>query len=403
MSLSVTFKFNKAGQGLFYTGILKAGNKHFTFVYDCGSDSNKSYILEEIRDFKNILINKTLNLLIVSHFHRDHINRISDLLKDIDCNRVMMPYLEPAERLYLYLTTQNKDSEYINFLLDPVKFFEDKNVQQIILLGPSENNESNIVPDFEPINPEYVINGNFDGDIDKCLQESDKLKQKFLVNENISSISIDKLLFFNSKGKIILLKCWEFIFFQRKYQNINFSVVQSELKEIIDRNGIYSIFNFKKRSLINNIYNNYFSNSNLTSLVIYHGIMDNLETLLKSKILYFLTQQTILYSNILHSGTLLTGDIDINTEKKHDEIINYFNQYLKNISIFQIPHHGSDDNWFVSTINNLNISEFYIINFGFGNIHYHPSEDVLNDILINFDKILLFNTQFSTILYIFNS
>lgn len=53
--------------------------------------------------------------------------------------------------------------------------------------------------------------------------------------------------------------------------------------------------------------------------------------------------------------------------------------------MFQIPHHGSIHNWYI--IKDEIISEIYIISFGYGNKHKHPSIGTINDLLMSHKKI----------------
>lgn len=89
------FVFQPAGQGLFYTG--RVGK--FNFVYDCGTNSKNTPLSTAIKSYASKL--KTpLDLLIISHFHQDHINGIPRLLVAVDkINKVSLPYLSSVERL----------------------------------------------------------------------------------------------------------------------------------------------------------------------------------------------------------------------------------------------------------------------------------------------------------------
>ena len=112
-SVRAHFRFNKAGQGCFYTGWFQSEKNHFSLVYDCGTDSTSQYLENEIRKFKTLLLTKNnnrLNLLIISHFDKDHVNKIDELLKDISgVDQVILPYLLPKERMWLYFTDENID------------------------------------------------------------------------------------------------------------------------------------------------------------------------------------------------------------------------------------------------------------------------------------------------------
>jgi len=112
MQMYVTCKVNRAAQGLFYSGIIHNDNDKYTFVYDCGTDSpgcagNMSVLCESICEFKS-QIDKKIDLLIISHFHYDHISGIQELLEGIKVDTVVMPYTSDIERL-LYIASFDKD------------------------------------------------------------------------------------------------------------------------------------------------------------------------------------------------------------------------------------------------------------------------------------------------------
>ena len=148
MSVHGTFRFHPIGQGLFYSGILmkKDGrqNHQFSFVYDCGTDSPRDFLWEEIDRFK-LLLKKTgpkdtkkLDLLIVSHLHDDHVNGLERLLDGVEVDTVVMPYLSDGLSYMARLESSYDEAFLQSFYLDPVAWFESKGVRRILLLGADE-------------------------------------------------------------------------------------------------------------------------------------------------------------------------------------------------------------------------------------------------------------------------
>ena len=70
VAIKVRFDFNKVGQGLFYSGDIG----RFNFVYDCGCsrDFLKKIGVKVIGPYKRRMDRKTIDLLVISHFHDDH-------------------------------------------------------------------------------------------------------------------------------------------------------------------------------------------------------------------------------------------------------------------------------------------------------------------------------------------
>lgn len=98
----VMMRQHAVGHGGFHTGVLGGVCPELRWVYDCGSlrEAGKLRLTEEI----NRLADKgggrlTLDFLFLSHFDRDHINGLEELMATVDVRRVVMPYLDDLQRL----------------------------------------------------------------------------------------------------------------------------------------------------------------------------------------------------------------------------------------------------------------------------------------------------------------
>lgn len=149
MNINGAFRFHNIGQGLFYSGLLNKSDSNsqstFSFVYDCGTFSSKTLLRQEIDAYKLLLPgvrnsrNKKLDLLIVSHLHDDHVNGLEYLLKDVDVETVVMPYVDDGLKLLARLESAS-DNEFLQtFYLDPVAWFISKGVRRILLLGSDDS------------------------------------------------------------------------------------------------------------------------------------------------------------------------------------------------------------------------------------------------------------------------
>lgn len=130
--INCRFDFHPVGQGLFYSGQLcsrrdaSAPNpERFDFVYDCGTSNAKRYITDALDGYDV----DGLDLLVISHFHADHMNGVKALLgKTQGVREVVLPYLFPAERLLagagyaIANDLDGLDADYISFLVDPVGY-----------------------------------------------------------------------------------------------------------------------------------------------------------------------------------------------------------------------------------------------------------------------------------------
>ena len=101
------FRFYPVGQGLFYYGSINDGE--ITFVYDCGTSSDfgrlKDFIDElSVERHMKFGYNKPLDFVVISHFHRDHINGLPYLRTKIGYEKIYVPYIhEKFEYVEAYI------------------------------------------------------------------------------------------------------------------------------------------------------------------------------------------------------------------------------------------------------------------------------------------------------------
>ena len=141
-SIIAKFDFRPIGQGLYFTGKFNhvVSGDSFTMVYDCGhstGNTNASYIDAEIDEFL-LEIGDKIDMLVISHFHADHINKITELLtKSRGAKEVYLPYLSDDDK-YLYLidnlfgSNSNKESVR-SFINDPGYIIRKKELDESIL------------------------------------------------------------------------------------------------------------------------------------------------------------------------------------------------------------------------------------------------------------------------------
>lgn len=395
--INIDFKFRPVGQGAFYSGIFRHRNgNQFSFVYDCGTHSSRQYIDQEIEKFVHETEHKKINVLVISHFHADHINKIADLLTHTGGARyAILPYLTPEELILAYTDAllSDGDPDTLSFIQDPVTFLTERKVEKIIYIHPDDESGLGDTdnPNIKDINPESP-------DFDFVLLN--ELKPHPQKAENIS------VSHFYDTGRFTLVGFWEFKFFNKTrtpaiianfIQDIktllgitNFSF--DDIAEYIENNkttfeltfsGIYSR-NFGFRQLIND-----------TSLVIYHGPLIKMDGYHRR---YFRNYIGIYVWRWRCPGTILTGDI-IFDQSCYDNIrLKWVNpRYNNYVGIFQIPHHGANNYIVDSIFPNYPQVQYWVINFGLGNTHKHPHQNIVN--LIEANKIggkIFANTQINS-------
>ncbi|HKO78231.1 MAG TPA: hypothetical protein VJU52_13525, partial [Flavobacterium sp.] len=114
MSFNQEFTIHPVGQGLFYSGKITHNTEvKFRMVFDCGS-LTKGAGQDEVDIYRDadFLGKKVLDLLVISHFDRDHVYHIGRLLADgIKVKKLVMPFITFSERLFLvarYIELNNK-------------------------------------------------------------------------------------------------------------------------------------------------------------------------------------------------------------------------------------------------------------------------------------------------------
>ncbi|QPH87335.1 hypothetical protein [Campylobacter concisus] len=367
------FKFDMVGQGLFYWGILNVNgcqninDCQFSFVYDCGSTS-QTRINERVKSFKKILgHNNELDMLVISHFDKDHMNGISELLRDTKVKNIFIPYYHL--------------DDYLLFVCFIYGYGIAANIGNIILV-PSTNN----------MNGGIGILGDDYIELPRANDIPGKMK---IPNKNV---------FINNKEEFDLKEIWEFKFYNVELKSKDYEGIESEIKKKLDDSSLEEFI--KKpgsEKELQEIYKKYIkthhnnSKQNQSSLCLYHGPRDDLRLLMRHRCIcglklsryihdfYRFYVRKLRFCELMSNGTILTGDISLvdsasDKEKPYYEsFIQCFENYLKRTGVFQIPHHGSKNTWNKQILEDFPNSIF--VNSASENNHNHPDRIVLCDIL----------------------
>lgn len=124
--------FHSVGQGLFSSGMLAEPEgwhrPAYRWVYDCGTCSPKHHLDSSISFLENqggrIVEGKPfLDLVVVSHFDRDHINGLVTLLSKFHVRDLLLPYLPLWQRLTIAASeVASTGSALSRFLINPAAF-----------------------------------------------------------------------------------------------------------------------------------------------------------------------------------------------------------------------------------------------------------------------------------------
>lgn len=120
-------EFWNVGQGLFSSGHIQMGNApSFHWVYDCGTNSSQKLIQNAVQKYNQQENNADIDLLVLSHFDKDHISGVKELLKNgRKIKRWIVPYYPLWQRLViaLLLDIQPDDEEWA-FYQNPIQYFK---------------------------------------------------------------------------------------------------------------------------------------------------------------------------------------------------------------------------------------------------------------------------------------
>jgi len=378
-SLISTNLFHPVGQGLFASGVVGYNNKNsplFRWVYDCGTVSSNELIKTSIKILESEQQSKlkpSLDLVVISHFDKDHISGLVDLLTRFRVETLMMPFTSLEQRLRAMFASCNYTSiADQRFFINPIAYIaeiEGIDIGQIVLVPVSSSNFAAITdsnsadpsPDDDESTPRTILN----------LQDGEPApgEEIDLVLAQTSARKGTSVRLMHRDTAASILNDWEFVPYNEPnlLQNLD-HVFLVEVNRKRDQllNGISAVKNIAIKDL-KKIYDNRFGNRsvnrNVISLFLYAGPT-------KKRVLYALFCNTVLHSipscnwhceicfchpsfldgitiSKSKSGIFFTGDGFIDTPARWTSLKNFYgSSRLQTLVALQVMHHGSNKNWF---------------------------------------------------------
>ncbi|USS41573.1 MBL fold metallo-hydrolase [Thermococcus aggregans] len=408
--LKVDFKFHNVGQGLFYTGRLTYGKASFNFVYDCGSEKTNLVNKAINREFSGN--KKGIDLLIISHLHKDHVSGIPHLLKITHVDTVILPYLTPIERLLVALQTPVAPREFYEFLADPVMFLLDsRKVNRVILVGGGEPSDrenwlqTHDMPSDLPPNGEFII------DLERL--PNDEILRSEIKKLEPNVVGDRRVLVKNHSGVLPVLitksPIWIFRFFNYKVRSNKIFQFENCVKRILGDITPETIKDaIRDRNIKSELEDCYKSNIhsklNETSLLTLHLPVFNPRNnilcyncgcfrIININFVNFnINSHNLMSTNQPREAfsQFLTGDINLNRKRKYKEIAKHFGfksytskkPLITDTMVTLIPHHGAKGYWNNAICMDIS-SRFWVVSAGINNKYGHPSLKVLWDIWQN--------------------
>ena len=224
-------EFWNVGQGLFSSGRIQMGDAPaFHWIYDCGTNSSQQLIQNAVQKYNQQENNADIDLLVLSHFDKDHISGVKELLKKgRKIKRWVVPYYPLWQRLVIasLLDIQPDDEEWA-FYQNPIQYFKTYFAKELkitkFLLLPAKENEGEISINLEPSDFDDVLSFETTG---KLSNEFDNLEQ------SVHWLNPDKALLLR-KGE----EQFEFVLYNVPFNLLakvptNLTAFQKQVKQII--------------------------------------------------------------------------------------------------------------------------------------------------------------------------
>lgn len=315
------FNFYPVGQGLFYAGVLFDG---FSFVYDCGTETAGVNINNYIKHLKSYVPSGTLDFLAISHFHKDHISGVKDLINNFQVDKIIVPYICRDITIRIVISA----------IIMSYSMTDDEVLSLVDFLYSNESGA----------NWEQSSDGSYHYEI--------------------------------------VLDFRRFDFFAKTIANTQYTRFKNDYDNLLVAKGCKDILELISHGFIGDvqkIYEGVFGKGNKlneTSVVMLHQpVIDIPYDCVVCSIPYSSVYQSVV--KYVAPTSLLTGDamIDSSMAVKINALINN-----TDVGIAQVPHHGSYKNWFSfkSLINNGNT--IYLIPCGTHNRYRLPSKQTLKDL-----------------------
>ena len=350
--MRITRRFHPVGQGAFYSEVInvteKNKNKTFCTVYDCGTSTRGNSLSHSIQ---NSGLPEEINILFISHFDKDHISGVEELLKNHKVKNIFIPFLSKTQELYfriLFMVISIRPSISIYFIKADEDAKEENSEEeeegnrsikyQVISISHSMRICSRIIPYWK-----Y-----------KLFYSKGENSQTKLVNTDVKSLE--------DYFKIEKIKT------EKDFKNKTPEELERLLKKCNekigeDRRNRYCLCVLSTPININTRWVFYPINS-------WRNCCDYIK--------YFWQKRS--------PSCLYLGDSSLKAQKTRNklakELLSYYESELELIETIQVPHHGSCENHNINFYEELHNLKFAVCSFGLGNTHRHPRAQVVKDIVI---------------------
>ena len=387
----IKMKQHPVGQGGFFYGELYHDDKTFRWIYDCGSDNKK----ELSREIRKIPRNEKIDVLYLSHIHRDHVNGFDELTKRVEIDRVVLPYLDEYDKIFAIADYESRNAltdDVREMIINPGRWFVENGAGRVTLILPSgsEDDDPRLGRPLDPDREEGRLRLDWSPALREVANEESESKVSIANQKSISFIRLSGTNF-----------RWMFIKhvepadsgkksnFMRKIDGVKRKFGAKTPLDILEQGGIADI---------RKCYDEIWKGHNLISMSLYIGpeqykygnnnmeVYENISFGNKicfrrnmhacpSRLFLICSSAIMPYKQVSSSscgGWMLTGDQDFSVARRRVNFCKRYKKYLKFVNMLMIPHHGSKHNIspdFLMPFRNLDVC---YVTAGSGNNHGHP-------------------------------
>lgn len=372
--------FHPVGQGLFSTGWLgrwPLAAPGFHWVYDCGSSSKKRLLQDALGTYEAEMRRlhnprPRLDLVVISHFDKDHISGLVSLLRRFSVRTLVLPYLPLDTRLEVaFAADVRPDQPAMQFFINPVAYLAgavpEATLGEIIFV-PGSGTEGEAVSPAEPIRspPEGQEFWKVDADSDNELGDDGEGDGDF-AELNVAGTQLRAAVrMLRRGGSLRVVNLWEFVPYndadvRPQYAGLFQAAVAGKRKALMAPSSDDA--RQAELGALKRIYDQEFGSSakmrNIISLFLYAGPITRRPS--KGSILY-------------------TGDGYLDSPRRLANLSRYLgNERMERVCVFQVMHHGARGNWFPGLAGSIKPT-FSVFSSDPNHKRYrHPHAPVLRD------------------------
>jgi hypothetical protein len=372
-----TFRFKHlrqqwpVGHGFFHTALVQLDRETYRYVYDCGAETFETINSQINRYASNEAMEgrgNSIDMLVVSHFHNDHIKGLPHFLSLFNVKKLVIPYLEEDDKLVALAGLAAHGAEtwtlLSGLLIEPREWLRTRSPDAELI--EITNNPIDDNPDVNDQIPPASGTG---------------------LSLGIGSISHHKRVSIFSQKKAV----WTFKFYVQECWEIYTLVLsgiidkfspssQSELMSWLSDAAWIQANHTALKDVFKDIGS---GKQNATTLCMYSGIeRDQLDWMERD---FSSSNHGPFYCRHWHwsrFGWLGTGDAELKSTNNMAAFERHYSDYLDEVDTVTIPHHGSIDNY-NSKLSDIGYRHVITADAAVDPKGHHPSANVLLNLNIN--------------------